>query len=142
MTAPVQSVYLPASPSREGVIDRLARALRGLPATQAWRVEVHAHKPQRSDQQNRYLWGAVYPSILKAGGETLRGWTPEDLHEYLLGEHFGWETLTGFGRRRMRPIRRSSKLNKQEFADYVGFIQQRMAEHGIYVPDPGEALAA
>jgi hypothetical protein len=138
MSEPRQSFHLAASPTRERVIDRIGAVLRGLPGDRAWRIEVHEHRPRRSDPQNRYLWGAVYPSILKAGGETLAGWTTDDLHEYLLGEHFGWETLSGFGRKRVRPLRRSSRLNKQEFADYVAFIQQRMAEHGIYVPDPNE----
>lgn len=96
-------------------------------------VEVKEHKPTRSTQQNRYLWGCVYSTILKAG--KLDGWTAEEVHDYCLGEHFGWETVVGFGRKRIRPIRRSARLNKQEFTDFVAFIQQRMAEHGIFIPD-------
>jgi hypothetical protein len=89
----------------------------------------------RSVQQNRYLWGVVYPTIL---GELhdMEGWRNEDLHEYMLGECFGWETLEGFGRKRIRPINRSSNLTKPEFVDYVAFIQQKMAEIGIEIPDP------
>lgn len=131
-----QQIILPRSLSREGVIQRIARALTALPQDKAWRVEIHEQRPKRSEQQNRYLWGAVYPHILRAGGESLGGWTGEDLHEYFLGEHFGWEEVSGFGRRRLRPLRRSSALNKQEFADFIAFIQQRMAEQGIVVPDP------
>lgn len=131
----MQQVILPRGLSRESVIARISRALAALPLERAWRVEIHEQKAKRSEQQNRYLWGAVYPHILRAGGETLGGWTAEDLHEYFLGEHFGWEQMTGFGRRRMRPMRRSARLNKQEFADFIAFIQQRMAEHGIVVPD-------
>jgi hypothetical protein len=58
----------------------------------------------------------------------------------MLGEHFGWETLEGFGRKRMRPIRRSSKLSTMEFQDYVAFIQQKAAELGIVIPDPNEEV--
>lgn len=101
-----------------------------------YRVTIEEAKPKRSDPQNRYLWGVVYPTILAAG--KLDGWSNEDLHTYLLGEHFGWELVKGFGAKRQRPIRRSSKLSKLEFMDYIAFIQQRMAEHGIYVPDPNE----
>lgn len=105
------------------------------------RVEVCEYRKRRSDDQNRYLWGCVYPSILTSGGEQLRGWTAEDIHEYLLGEIFGWETLDGFGRKRLRPLRRSSKMTTVEFAEYVAQIQQRMAVLGIYVPDPMEMAA-
>ena len=50
--------------------------------------------------------------------------------------------MTKAERKRMRPIRRSSKLSKTEFAGFIAFIQQRMAEHGIYVPDPEQEMAA
>jgi hypothetical protein len=119
--------------SREGAIARIARVLGTLSQECAWRVEVVEHKPTRSTQQNKYLWGLVYPTILKAG--KLEGWTAEEVHDYCLGECYGWETVVGFGRKRIRPIRRSSKLSKQDFTDYIAFIQQRMAEHGIYIED-------
>lgn len=90
----------------------------------------------RSIQQNRYLWGVVYPTVIE--GAQLEGWRNDDLHEYFLGEHFGWETIEGFGRKRVKPIHRSSTLNKTEFVDYVAFIQERAAGLGIYVPDPEE----
>lgn len=130
-----QEFYIPASGGRAGIVERVGRVLMTLPMAR-YRVEITEAKPKRSDPQNRYLWGVVYPAILQAG--RLEGWSANDLHEYLLGEHFGWELVEGFGRKRQRPIRRSSKLNKQEFTDYVAFIQQRMSEHGIYVPDPNE----
>jgi hypothetical protein len=60
------------------------------------------------------------------------------LHEYFLGEHFGWETLEGFGRKRLRPLKRSSKLSTAEFAAFVDFIQRKAAELGIYIPDANE----
>jgi hypothetical protein len=102
-------------------------------------IEVKDGKPKRSQQQNSYLWGVVYATILRDGGEALGGWRAEDLHEYLLGEHFGWERVQAFGKTRMRPLRRSSALNKTEFVDYVAFIKQKMAEHGITVPDPDQS---
>jgi hypothetical protein len=124
---------LPRALRRSGAIERIAKVLATLSHECAWAVEVREHKPLRSTQQNRFLFGLVYPEILKQG--RLQGWNKDDLHEYCLGECFGWESLEGFGRRRIRPIKRSSGLNKQEFSDYIAFIQQRMAEHGIFVPD-------
>lgn len=127
----MQQVLLPKGMAREDVIGRIQRLLASLPLDKAWRVEIAEHKARRSDPQNRYLWGVVYPVIAKH----LDGFEPDDVHEYMLGECFGWETIEGFGRKRLRPLRRSSRLNKQEFSDYVGFIQRRAAEHGIFVPD-------
>lgn len=129
-----QFIILPRALPRERMIARFGVFLSHLPLDKAWRVEVHEHKPTRSDQQNRYLWGVVYKTIC----EHLDGWTAEDVHEYMLGEHFGWQEISGLGRRRIKPLRRSSKLNKQEFADYIAFVHRRMAEHGVYIPDPND----
>lgn len=98
-------------------------------------VECKPHKPRRSDQANRYLWGVVYEAFSKA----LPGWDKDDIHEYLLGECFGWETLEGMGRKRLKPVKRSSKLNKPDFAAFVDFCIRKGAEHGVYVPAPEEA---
>ena len=130
----LQTIAVPTGAAREAAIARMAKVLAAMPPDKPLRVEVHEHKPRRSDAQNAYLWGVVYPTI----AEKLEGWKKDDIHEYCLGEHFGWEVLEGLGRRRMRPLRRSSKLSKTEFMDYVADIQQRMAGHGIYIPDPNE----
>lgn len=135
-----QTFRLPAT-GRERIADNLrAFVMSALPGKEL-RVEVGEYRKRRSDEQNRYLWGSVYPQIIEAGGEQLRGWTAEDIHEYLLGEIYGWETLEGFGRKRLRPLRRSSKMTTVEFAEYVAQIQQRMAVLGIYVADPMEMAA-
>lgn len=129
---------LPAGQGSAVVLGRIRRFLEGLPTDQAFDVTVQQHKQRRSNQQNAYLWGVVYPAILSAGGETLRGWTAADLHEYCLGECFGWERVVAFGRARLRPVRRSSVLNKQEFTDFIESIRARMGEHGITIPEANE----
>jgi hypothetical protein len=111
------------------------RFIEQLPPGKPWRLEVSPYRPRRTDEQNRYLW-ACYGTILEQGGEALGGWTREDLHEHFLGCHFGVEHLTLAGREYEKPTRRSSRLNKQEFSDYIAFIQRRAAELGIYIPDP------
>ena len=123
---------LPKLLPRLQILKRITAELAALAEDQAWSIEVKEQKGTRSNQQNRYLWGAVYPEIMKH----LHGWEAEDIHEYCLGECFGWETMTGFGRKRLRPLKRSARLSKTEFTDYIAFIQRRMAEHGIVVPDP------
>lgn len=125
---------LPANLRRDRVIQRIAQFLAALPKDKAFRLELEEHKARRTNQQNRYLFGVVYPALLAH----LDGWEAEDIHEYMLGECFGWETLQGFGRRRLRPMRRSSRMNKQEFSDFVAFIQRKAADMGVFIPDPDQ----
>lgn len=132
-----QSITIPPT-QRQPVLERIARYLALLPEGKAWQVEVGPYKRRRSEQQNRYLWGVCYATILKEGGEALAGWDAEDLHEFFLGSVFGWETLKGMGKTRLKPLRRSSILSTTEFSDFVAHIQRFMAERGVYIPDPNE----
>jgi hypothetical protein len=132
-----ETFILPKQTARETAITRISRFLSLLPADKAWRVTVEQHRATRSDPQNRYLWGVCYPALTAR----LDGWDAEDVHEYFLGEHFGWETLDGLGRKRLKPVKRSSKLTTTEFSDYVAFIQRKAADLGIYIPDPEEACS-
>jgi len=126
----------PKGTTPEQLATAAARMVQGLDPSRAWCIEVLEWKRPRTDQQNRFLWGVCYPAILEGGGEALAGWTRDDIHEYMVGEWGGWETLEGFGRKRMRPIKRSSKLNKQEFSDYLLFLETRCADMGIVIPEP------
>lgn len=94
-------------------------------------------KSRRTNDQNALLW-ALYSDALKQGGEMLGGWSTEDLHEYCLGEHFGWEVREALGRKRQTPKHRSSRLTKTEFSDFVEFVVRRFAEHGIVLELPGD----
>ena len=132
-----QRFSLPKGMNWAGRVAGIAKFLSALSTGENWEVTVSERRCTRSVQQNRFLWGTVYPTIQKH----LQGWSAEDIHDYCLGECYGWEMLEGFGRKRMRPIRRSSKLSTTEFMDYIADIQQRMAGHGIYVPDPNEDLS-
>lgn len=132
----MQNFNLPRMVSRDGQIARIARFLSSLSADKAWTVEVKELKRKRSDAQNRFLWGVCYPEICKH----LEGWEADDVHEYCLGECFGWEKIEGLGRARVKPIRRSKSMSVVEFMDYVAWIQRDMAKRGIYVPEPNEAV--
>jgi hypothetical protein len=95
-------------------------------------VECKKWRKSRSNEQNRALWGIAYKTLHDATGND-----PEDLHEFFLGEYFGWEVRDVLGQKRKVPMRRSSKLSTTEFADFYAFIQQRSAETvGVFVPDP------
>ena len=94
-------------------------------------------KSRRTNDQNALLW-ALYDDVLKQGGETLGGWSRDDLHEWLLGTHFGWDRMDALGMKRMKPKRRSSKLTKSEFSDLVETLVREMAQHGIQLQLPGD----
>jgi hypothetical protein len=125
--------FLAGNSSR--AIAQIAHYLSTLPASSTFKVEIGEHKQTRSNEQNAYLWGVVYETII----QHLPGWTADDVHEYFLGEHYGWETLDGLGKKRLKPLRRSSRLSTKEFADHLAFIQRAMAEKGVDIPDPNEA---
>lgn len=122
-----QSIYLPSQNSVGRFI--------GLGA-----LRTILRKSRRSNDQNALLW-ALYSDALKQGGETLGGWTTDDIHEYMLGEYHGWVTCEAFGRKRQKPAKRSSRLSKTEFSDFVAFVVQRFAEHGIVLELPDDLAA-
>ena len=91
---------------------------------------------KRSTEQNSYLWGVCYATILEHGLKE-KGFRAEDLHEYFLGEFHGWEVVEGAGIKRKKPVERSSGKTKMEFSEYIGYIHQWAAERlGIFIPDP------
>ena len=126
-------IVIPAK-GRERAVQRVADYLLAALPGKELVVTVAERKRRRSDEQNRYWWGVV----IRTYCDHLDGWDPEDVHEYLCGEHFGWRRIEGFGMARVKPVRRSSRLSRGEFADLVAFAQRKAAEHGFYVPDPNE----
>jgi hypothetical protein len=122
---------------RERSLRQAIAILQRLPLDKAWSVKVEEKKPTRSENQNSLLW-ALYTDILRMGGEAMRGWTKEDLHEFFLSKHFGDEVREIFGRKRRVPIQRSSNLSKQDFSDFVESIVIFMAEQGVVLSLPGD----
>jgi hypothetical protein len=134
MTA--RTYILPES-ERAEMVSRLTRELLTTLPGRKVRVTVEKYVRRRSLEQNAYLWGVVYPKILKECGESAK-WRAEDLHEMFLGEWSGWEEFEIFGKKRRRPIHRSHNLTTVDFADFVTSIQHFAAEHGVDIPDPNE----
>lgn len=133
---------LPRLLPREHVVDRILQTIMGLPVAKGWRVTVEEAKKPRSNEQNNALWGVAYEAIRKATGND-----PQDLHDYFCGERYGWVEHTMFGKRKRKPRRTTttdengnrSVLSTAEFMDFYAFIQQRMAEFDVQVPDPDPA---
>lgn len=123
--------FVLAATEREDAIARVADFLGACIPGKRVSVVVTEYRRKRSDEQNKYLWGVCYEILMQATGQEREDW-----HEYMLGEWGGWEKHELFGRKQLRPVRRSSKLTTTEFSDYWAFIQRRAAENGIIIPDP------
>jgi len=106
-------------------------------------LTIEPKKSARSLEQNAYLHGVCYKMVLDSG---LRedGFVDADLNEFYCGEFFGWKTLSGLGRPKVKPVRTTTTdiygkrnvLNKMEFSDFIAFVHQKAAERGIVIPDP------
>ena len=126
----------PTGTPPEQIANAVLRMVQHLPTNKPLAVTVELWKKPRTNQQNAYLWGVAYPAILEGGGEALKGWSRDDIHEYMTGEYGGWEVLEGFGRKRMRPVMRSSAMTKQQFSDYPDWLGAKCADMGITIPEP------
>lgn len=129
-------------PFRRGLRNfaRLIGLLSSIPATEEFQVTIAPIKKERSNLQNRALWGCAYEHLRKATGND-----KEDLHEYFCGEYFGWEVREVMGMKKKYPKRTTTTgydgkrdvITTLQLSDFYAFIQQRSAETvGVYIPDP------
>lgn len=100
-------------------------------------------KATRSNEQNALLFGVVYPPIAEA-----MGYTVEDVHEYMLGRHFGWvdhkvpKTPRNPEGIESRPFRTTTRnehgkrdvLKKDEFSRFLETVERIAAQAGVFVP--------
>lgn len=114
--------------------------LTSLSRDKEFQVTIGVVKKERSDLQNRALWGCAYKTLRDATGNEM-----EDLHTYFCGEYWGWQEYEVMGATRKRPIRSTTKdatgkrdvISTIHLQDFYLFIQQRSAETvGVFVPDP------
>jgi hypothetical protein len=102
-------------------------------------VECKPWKATRSNEQNAYLWRAVYQPLVEAAG-----YTKDDWHEYFCGERWGWvEHHKPTGEIEKRPARttttgfdgKRSVLNGTEFRAFVDWIEPQAADRGAFVQE-------
>lgn len=131
---------------RSRALQLATAALAALDEAQAWKVTAEPVRHTRSLSQNAYLWAVPYKLISEA-----TGYEVEEVHEYLLGRHFGWKDKrvpktprnpSGVESVPMRTTTtdehgKRSVLSAQEFSDYVDFIQRFAAmKLSLVIPDP------
>jgi len=96
------------------------------------RVEVIVRRvrSQRSNQSNKYYWGAVVALLAEEFG-----YEKTEMHEALAMKFLRVEDcpITGSPRRKRTPA-----CDTAEFAAYVDSCIRLGAEHGVIVPEPNE----
>jgi len=104
-------------------------------------LTIERKRKKRSNEQNAYLWGVVYP-ILKDGfyqiGYKL---TTEQVHE-LMKQTFVKEDLINESTGEVKTITgHTSNLTTSQFMEYLADIKQFAAEElNVYIPDPNEQV--
>jgi hypothetical protein len=104
-------------------------------------LTIERKRKKRSNEQNAYLWGVVYP-ILKDGfyqiGYKL---TTGQVHE-LMKQTFVKEDLINETTGEVKTITgHTSNLTTSQFMEYLADIKQFAAEElNVYIPDPNEQV--
>ena len=84
----------------------------------------------RSDQQNRYYWGAVLPTISEH-----TGYSVEELHE-TLKRLFLPTKIVKLGSKEVAIPPSSATINTMEFAEFLDRVISEAATMGISIPSP------
>jgi hypothetical protein len=109
-----------------------------------YQVTIEPRKIRRTSPQNRYYFGCVVKFLAD-----YFGYTVGQMHDELLGQHFGWKEVRGpKGRRKFIPVRRSTTdadgrddtVSKQMFSDLITTGLAIAAEEGIAIPSPEEYM--
>lgn len=132
---------------RSGQLDGNAvRVLNALTALEDgfYEVSILRHKGVRSSEQNRYLWGVVYPLVLE--GMQRMGWelvSVEETHELMKRWYLGRQVLNRHSGEVVTLTAQSTKdLSRGEFATYVDELRRFASEElEVYIPSPEEAGA-
>lgn len=130
----------PKDKRRESILANVLAFIAALPDTKPWAIEVKRYVKERTNLQNKALWGCAYKALHEASGND-----PEDLHSYFCGERWGWVEVEVMGQRKRKPFRTTTHdehgkrdvIETVELAAFYEFIQRRSIEAvGIWVPDP------
>jgi hypothetical protein len=137
----VSKFFLYADASRERIKSNAVAFIDRLPANKPFVLTIEPLKRERSDSQNRGLFGVAYPPLMDFCG--LQG--DEDkrqLHREFCGEFFGWRDDLPMNMR--KPIRTTTTNERGQrdvvpwdvFCAFYGFVQRKGAELGVFIPDP------
>ena len=112
-------------------LDYWREALKGFSGKRV-RVTLSKETKQRTNPQNSWLWGAVYPAIADWSGHSV-----DEIHEAMKALH-GHKTLVTLPGHAQELVPRSTRdYTTDEFSEYVERVRAWAAMQGLDIPDPG-----
>jgi hypothetical protein len=87
---------------------------------------VKEHRDRRTDPQNRYLHGVVFPI-----GAAFCGYTVEEFKDAMKWEHLRKDGL-------VPTVRSTADLDTREMTEFIEAIRCQMAQMGCSIPGPNE----
>lgn len=135
------SFILHPDSTRSKVLENACAFLRQLDPGKAFRIDVKPYRKPRSSEANAYLWGVVYPTMVRELGHT-----DEDWHEFMCCQYFGCRKVELGGAVLNKPVRtttrnvdgKADKLDSKSFWEFVNFVRDQAGAAGVYVPEPNE----
>ena len=114
----------------EAIRDRMLTAGFDLPVDPKHPVEVifREYKKNRSLEANAYYWSQIVTPLAEHCG-----YTPEQMHEVLLGQIYGTSQRTFRGRKVEVPNRRTSGMLAKEFSDHITHATIIATEQGVRI---------
>ena len=107
-----------------------------------YKVTVKKLRNDRTNQQNRWLWGQIYPRLLD--GFVNLGWcnmtSEEDVHEYCLINYAGKDVVNPDTGEITTLPKRSSQMDTVEFSLYVTQLMILAQDMGVTIPQPNSSL--
>jgi hypothetical protein len=106
-----------------------------LKLAEPWEITAKPYKHNRTQAQNKYIWGVVYVHIKRHIFDTLgTTFAVEEIHEWCKDKFI--DGIPKMVIDRLVMVKSTSDMNTTEFCDYVGRIQHHFAEQDLYIPDP------
>jgi hypothetical protein len=119
--------------------EALRACLNGLPKDKRYTITVAEYKKSRTLDQNAYWWKVIATPMAQ-----FCGYTPDEMHEELCGQFFGWKTVEFRGHKREKPRRTTTTPDMLEVAAFTQLIEwghQMAAEMGIVLPQERQEAA-
>lgn len=126
--------------NRDAMIGGLAKLLASIFPGKPVRVTVEIAQPDKTPQQNKYLWAVPYKMLSE-----VTGYEAEEIHEWNCGQQWGWterkcpRTPHNDAGVRSEPIRTTTtpdKCSAEEMCLLWARAQRLGATFGLVIPDP------
>lgn len=125
--------------TKDIIKSRVCRFIDNWPENIPGQVTVEKFVKERTDQQNKALFGLAYKIIKDETGHTV-----DELHDHFCRLHFGEVEYEINGKIHTKPRRTTTRdergkrdvISWDEFSNFYGLVEQQAAEMCIHIPAP------